>query len=111
MASSWRTGCGIWSQAVRRSSTVLAPVPSFPGRGGAVPPREERHGITVHHPRFVAPPGLGMYTAPFALHATARAVMARLFAEGARFDAIDAHYLIPTAWWPCGSGGSSGCRW
>ncbi|TCH96488.1 glycosyltransferase family 4 protein [Roseococcus sp. SYP-B2431] len=76
-------------------ATVLAPVPWFPGRGGAVTAHEERHGIAVHHPRFVAPPGLGMYTAPRALHAAARAAMARLIAEGARFDAIDAHYLYP----------------
>nr|WP_314071080.1 glycosyltransferase family 4 protein [uncultured Roseococcus sp.] len=74
---------------------VLAPVPWFPGRGGAVPACETRHGITVYHPRFLAPPGLGMYTAPLAVLAAARRVLRRLWAEGARFDAIDAHYLYP----------------
>ncbi|WP_421994061.1 glycosyltransferase family 4 protein [Roseococcus sp.] len=76
-------------------STVLAPVPWFPGRGGRVAVREDRHGITVHHPRFLAPPGLGMYIGPFALHSAARATVAQLLEEGARFDAIDAHYLYP----------------
>ncbi|MBS7812035.1 glycosyltransferase family 4 protein [Roseococcus pinisoli] len=74
---------------------VLAPVPWFPGRGRSVPACETRHGITVHHPRFLAPPGLGMYTAPLAVLAAARRVLRRLWAEGARFDAIDAHYLYP----------------
>ncbi|WP_233256028.1 glycosyltransferase family 4 protein [Falsiroseomonas bella] len=79
-------------------STVLAPVPWFPGRTparAAVPEAEERHGLTVLHPRFLAPPGLGMYTNPFALARAARAAMRRMLQSGLRFDAIDAHYLYP----------------
>jgi glycosyltransferase involved in cell wall biosynthesis len=85
-------------------STVLAPVPWFPGRGPdghpkarfpEIPMRETRHGITVHHPRFLAVPGIGMATNPFALHRTARRTLARLVAKGFVFDAIDAHYLYP----------------
>src|SRR3954468_1506167 len=49
-------------------STVLAPVPWFPGRTpdrAAVPALERRHGLVLHHPRYAAPPGLGMWTNPF----------------------------------------------
>ncbi|MBK1658285.1 glycosyltransferase family 4 protein [Paracraurococcus ruber] len=79
-------------------STVLAPVPWFPLRTpprAAVPAREERHGLTVHHPRFVAAPGIGMYANPFALLAVARRALRQLLADGHHFDAIDAHYLYP----------------
>lgn len=79
-------------------STVLAPVPWFPGRTPsrrAIPAQEQRHGITVHHPRFLAPPGIGMYTNPFALLASARAVLQQMVRAGFEFDAIDAHYLYP----------------
>ncbi|MDB5412169.1 MAG: glycosyltransferase family 4 protein, partial [Rubritepida sp.] len=86
------------------SSTVLAPVPWFPStsryfgrwsRYAAIPLREERYGLAVHHPRFAAVPGLGMFTGPLALYAAARRALARMLAEGTRFDAIDAHYLYP----------------
>ncbi|WP_084112958.1 glycosyltransferase [Belnapia moabensis] len=79
-------------------STVLAPVPWFPGR---TPPRsalqaiESRSGLKVHHPRFIAPPGIGMYTNPLSLWAAARAAIRRLHAAGQEFDAIDAHYVYP----------------
>ena len=36
-----------------------------------------------------------MYTGPWALLRAGRAALAQLHAEGARFDAIDAHYLYP----------------
>ncbi len=80
------------------AATVVAPVPWWPGRTpprAAVPAEEVRHGLRVLHPRFVAPPGLGMYTNPFALERAARGAIRRLLAEGHRFDAIDAHYLYP----------------
>ncbi len=77
-------------------STVLAPVPWFPLRGGpAAPPRETRHGIALHHPRFLAAPGIGMATNPLALYRAAARTLDRLIAEGLRFDAIDGHYLYP----------------
>jgi glycosyltransferase involved in cell wall biosynthesis len=60
-----------------------------------VPAVETRHGIEVHHPRFVAPPGIGMYSNPYALYATARRALGALLAAGHRFDALDAHYLYP----------------
>ena len=85
-------------------STVLAPVPWFPsgsarfgrwGRYAAIPARELRHGLEVHHPRFAALPGLGMLSGPALLYLSARAALARLVREGLRFDVIDAHYLYP----------------
>jgi teichuronic acid biosynthesis glycosyltransferase TuaC len=79
-------------------SAVLAPVPWFPRRGpdrAAVPARETRHGLALHHPRYLAPPGLGMWTNPFALHRAARAALRGLLQDGLRIDAIDAHYLYP----------------
>ncbi len=86
------------------TSTVVAPVPWFPSRDprfgewarcAAAPAEEMRHGLRVLHPRYAAPPRLGMYTGPWALLRAGRAALAQLLAEGARFDAIDAHYLYP----------------
>jgi teichuronic acid biosynthesis glycosyltransferase TuaC len=86
------------------TSTVVAPVPWFPSRDArfgewarcaAAPVEEMRHGLRVLHPRYAAPPRLGMYTGPWAQLRAGRAALAQLLAEGARFDAIDAHYLYP----------------
>lgn len=79
-------------------STVLAPVPWFPGRTpprGVVPPLARRGGLVVRHPRFLAMPGLGMFSNPFTLYRTARAAVARMATEGVAIDVIDAHYLYP----------------
>jgi teichuronic acid biosynthesis glycosyltransferase TuaC len=85
-------------------SVVLAPVPWFPwasprfgrwARYAAIPMLESRHGLTVHHPRFLAPPRLGMVTGPASLYYAARAALRPLLAQGLRFDVIDAHYLYP----------------
>ncbi|MBN8890111.1 MAG: glycosyltransferase [Rhodospirillales bacterium] len=86
-------------------STVLAPVPWFPAGLGArfaawsrfarVPREETRHGLVVHHPRFVVLPKVGMAVAPLLLFLAARRALGRLVAQGFEFDAIDAHYLYP----------------
>ncbi len=77
-------------------ATVLAPVPFFPGRHRAdVPAEERRHGLTVHHPRFLAIPRLGMALSPALLEAAAVRAIGRLLGAGLRFDAIDAHYFFP----------------
>ena len=86
-------------------STVIAPVPYVPAAAGrigkrwsgfaAAPFRETRAGIEVLHPRYPVIPKLGMSVAPFLLYARSAAILRRLLASGARFDAIDAHYLYP----------------
>ena len=91
------------------TSIVLAPVPFYPpgaafaalGRGGGwdrlarVPRQETRHGLLLHHPRYLVIPKIGMNLAPALLcHAAAR-TLRRLIADGLEFDAIDAHYLYP----------------
>lgn len=77
-------------------ATVLAPVPFFPGRHrDDVPAQERRHGLTIHHPRFLAIPKVGMAVAPALLEAAAARAIRRLLAAGLRFDAIDAHYFFP----------------
>ncbi|MBP0445145.1 glycosyltransferase [Roseomonas sp. SSH11] len=80
------------------ASTVLAPVPWFPGRTpslAAIPALETRHGIAVMHPRFPAPPGLGMLTNPYAIYRVAAGAITGMLRDGFAFDAIDAHYLYP----------------
>ncbi|MDR3538038.1 MAG: glycosyltransferase family 4 protein [Acetobacteraceae bacterium] len=85
-------------------STVVAPVPWFPSsdprfgdwaRHAAAPREETRHGLRVIHPRFPVIPKIGMSAAPWLLYRAMRPVIARLLALGARFDAIDAHYVYP----------------
>jgi glycosyltransferase involved in cell wall biosynthesis len=60
-----------------------------------VPPRELRHGLAIHHPRYPVIPRIGMAAAPFLLYQASRRAVRRLLADGQRFDAIDAHYLYP----------------
>ncbi|MBO1076775.1 glycosyltransferase family 4 protein [Roseomonas marmotae] len=85
-------------------SVVLAPVPWFPSsapqfgawaRYARIPRKEQRHGLMVHHPRFLVPPRLGMLTGPTSLYHSARLAIRRLLDQGVTFDAIDAHYLYP----------------
>ncbi len=75
------------------TAQVLAPVVRFPGQ--AVPAEEQRHGLRVLHPRWLSVPAIGMRVAPWLLYRTAARSLARLLAQGARFDAIDAHYFYP----------------
>lgn len=88
----------------RVEATVLAPVPWFPSRSArfgtwarhaGAPAAEERHGLRVLHPRFLAVPKVGMTVAPTLLRAAATGAARRLMAGGARFDLIDAHYGYP----------------
>jgi glycosyltransferase involved in cell wall biosynthesis len=90
-------------------STVLAPVPFYPNAPGFgalgrqrgwdrlahVPAHEIRHGLAVHHPRYLAIPGIGMNLAPALLYHTALRAARRLQAQGVAFDVIDAHYVYP----------------
>ena len=85
-------------------SRVVAPVPYFPFRSprfgsyaefAQVPAWEERHGLTIHHPRFPLIPKVGMNLSPYLMAMAALpAVRAAARAQGG-IDAIDAHYLYP----------------
>jgi teichuronic acid biosynthesis glycosyltransferase TuaC len=86
------------------TSTVLAPVPWFPSRSArfgdwalnaSAPAIETRHGIEILHPRYPVLPKVGMSVAPWLLYRAMVPHVARLLAEGHRFDAIDAHYIYP----------------
>lgn len=86
------------------TSVVLAPVPWFPSRSArfgdwalnaGAPATETRHGIAIEHPRYPVIPKLGMSAAPWLLYRAMLPRVARLLAEGHRFDAIDAHYVYP----------------
>lgn len=88
----------------RVEATVLALVPWFPSRSerfgtwarhAGAPAVEQRHGIRVLHPRFLALPKVGMALAPGLLHWAAARAARQLMAAGAVFDLIDAHYLYP----------------
>lgn len=83
---------------------VIAPVPWFPlsnsvfGRYAhyaRAPRAEERHGIPIRHPRFLAIPKVGMMTAPLLLSAALLRDVRVLMRAGAIFDVIDAHYFYP----------------
>jgi glycosyltransferase involved in cell wall biosynthesis len=88
----------------RAESRVVAPVPWFPltsPRFGSyaiharVPRTEDRHGISVDHPRYGLPPKIGMVPAPLLLYWGARRAVERLRRGGYDFDVIDAHYFYP----------------
>jgi glycosyltransferase involved in cell wall biosynthesis len=84
-------------------SRVVAPVPWFPSRDprfgeyavhASVPREEQRHGIQVLHPRYLALPGIGLTLAPFLLAQSVKPVIERVLAQY-QFDLIDAHYFYP----------------
>ncbi len=86
------------------SSQVVAPVPWFPLRHGAfgsyaqlaaVPASEQRHGLSVLHPRYPVIPKLGMSVAPLLMYAALKPQISRLLRDGGDFDLIDAHYFYP----------------
>ena len=110
--SSVRPGHGIFVETRLRellkdgrvATKVVAPVPWFPSANprfgdyaswARTPAREQRNGIDVLHPRFLAVPKVGMTVAPFALAASALSSARQLLAEGFEFDLIDAHYFYP----------------
>jgi teichuronic acid biosynthesis glycosyltransferase TuaC len=88
----------------RAHSVVVAPVPWFPSRSprfgrwaqyACVAPLEQRHGLTVYHPRYPVIPRIGMSFAPFLLYQATLPFLRRLLSSAPGFDAIDAHYLYP----------------
>ncbi|MFZ2006024.1 MAG: glycosyltransferase family 4 protein [Stellaceae bacterium] len=84
-------------------SVVVAPVPYFPFRSSRFghwatfarcPETEQRHGISVHHPRYVVVPRIGMNAAPALLAAGVWRTVQRLH-QIHDFDLVDAHYAYP----------------
>jgi teichuronic acid biosynthesis glycosyltransferase TuaC len=85
-------------------STVVAPVAWFPSgnkrfgvwaQQARVARRETRHGLEVHHPRWLAIPKIGSAISPMTLYLASLLAIRALKADGLRFDLIDAHYLYP----------------
>lgn len=87
----------------RVSARVVAPVPWFPlnwnmfgsyARFAEVPRTEERHGLSITHPRFLTVPGRPTWQ-PCAYFRAVRQEILRLQRSGWDFDVIDCHYLYP----------------
>ncbi len=85
-------------------STVVAPVPWFPFRNerfkpysdyAHVPLTEERHGLTIYHPRYPVIPKIGTNLAPLLMYMFVKPFIAKLIRQGLEFDLIDAHYFYP----------------
>lgn len=84
--------------------TVIAPVPWFPLQGlirrfrphyrPPAPRHEVQQGIEVHHPRFLALPGIGRRFDGLLLALGSRRLLRRLDRQG-RVDLIDAHFGYP----------------
>jgi len=82
---------------------VVAPVPWFPFSGGfgkysafaKAPRKEERHGITIYHPRYPVIPKIGMNIAPLLMAFFVMPTIKKLIKQGYDFDIIDAHYFYP----------------
>ena len=87
------------------TSLIVAPVPWVPPLGTLNPawarwagalPAEQRYGLTVQHPRYLAIPKIGMNVAPWLLYkASWRAIARHMRQTGQCFDMIDAHYAYP----------------
>ncbi len=82
---------------------VVAPVPWFPiehkifgqyGIFAAVPKSEVRHGITIHHPRYLVLPKIGMNLAPLLMAISLWPTIRRLHKQHS-FDIIDGHFIYP----------------
>jgi glycosyltransferase involved in cell wall biosynthesis len=82
-------------------SRVVAPVPWFPvplGRyanAARVPRHEQRHGITISHPRFFTIPKVGMAVSPDFMARGAWRDVNDVIDSGFDFDIVDAHYFYP----------------
>ena len=92
------------SKTAGLSVRVVAPCPWFPfpsplfghySKFALVPPFEVRHGIAVHHPRYLALPKIGLTAAPMLMYYGVRGAIQRIIASSGEFDLIDAHYFYP----------------
>ncbi len=107
--SAVRPGAGLFIRermfrvARHRSLVVVSPQAWFPGQGlirrfrpgyrPAAPAMEIQQGITVHHPRFLALPGVLRRLDGWSMALATWGLMRRLRSEGARL--IDAHFAYP----------------
>lgn len=82
---------------------VIAPVPWLPplvnysslGALSRVPHKRCWNQVTVHHPRYLVVPKVGMALTPHTLFWTLKRTVEKLLAQDRRFDLIDAHYFYP----------------
>jgi glycosyltransferase involved in cell wall biosynthesis len=83
--------------------TVVAPIPWFPFKGkrfgqygiyASVPRIETRDHLTVHHPRYLVLPKIGMNLAPLLMAISLFPFVRKLYKSHA-FDLIDGHFLYP----------------
>ncbi len=83
---------------------VVAPVPWFPFKSNwfghyadfaKVPRIEQRHGLTIHHPRYPLIPKVGTNLAPICMYSFVKPFVAKLMRQGLEFDLIDSHYFYP----------------
>jgi glycosyltransferase involved in cell wall biosynthesis len=90
-----------WCARSGGTAEVVAPVPLAPPVGPArwtryraIPDRETQRGLTVHHPRYLSPPGFGD---AWRGRLMAAGVRRRLLAVARSFqpDVLDAHYAYP----------------
>lgn len=83
---------------------VLAPVAWFPSANprfgnyaalARVPRHDQRHGLTIDHPRYPLVPKIGMNLTPLTMAAAMVRPIQKIRDEGFDFDIIDAHFLYP----------------
>jgi teichuronic acid biosynthesis glycosyltransferase TuaC len=85
-------------------STVVAPVPFFPftaeifgayARFARTPEHEVRHGVHIHHPRYLSIPKVGMNVAASLLYRGGLTACRLHRLNNTTIDVIDAHYFYP----------------
>ncbi|MCE0493266.1 glycosyltransferase family 4 protein [Vibrio salinus] len=83
---------------------VIAPIPYFPSKNeifgsyaqyAKAPEFEERYGIDVYHPRYLAIPKVGMTLTPLTLAYSIYNQAKKIINNGYDFDLIDGHYFYP----------------
>lgn len=86
------------------AARVIAPVPWFPSRlkvfgkyaeFASVARQENRKGVEILHPRYLAIPKIGMIVSPLLLAYFCRPLISKMISEGWDFQLIDAHYFYP----------------
>ncbi len=85
-------------------AVVVAPVPWFPFSDKRfpryvdsrnIPMVEERHGVTIYHPRYLVIPKIGMLLTPLFLALAFLWQMLAIKRTGYNFDLVDGHYYYP----------------